>query len=338
MKIAVLCYSDAGCRLARRIQAVLLEDEVSIHSIPKYALPNGFVAHRRLSFDMEELFSQYQALVFLSAVAVAVRSIAPHIQSKEKDPAVLAMDDLGTYVIPILSGHIGGANALAKRIAALVGALPIITTATDLHGRFSCDAFAASRGLFLSSLEIAKEVSAAILVRDIPVCSEYSLPERLPEGLFPGDCGEVGIYIGVFGKTPFKRTLRLVPRVLTAGIGCRRGTDKETLRSALLRVMDRSGMDMHAICQIASVDLKKDEPGLLSLAGELGVPAVFFSAEELEAAPGAFAESAFVRKTVGTGNVCERAAVLAGGELVVQKCVESGVTVAVSRGSWEIVF
>ena len=190
----------------------------------------------------------------------------------------------------------------------------------------------------ISSMEAAKKVSAAILKNDVAVTSDYLLPTTLPDGLLKSEEGELGIYIGIQGKSPFKATLRLVPRVLTLGIGCRRDTSKEHLISSIKKVLTDNSLDILAVGKIASIDVKKDEEGLLSCARELNAEMVFFTADELNSAEGDFDESAFVKNIVGTGNVCERSAVSAGGKLIVRKTALDGVTIAVAEEEWEIQF
>ena len=287
---------------------------------------------------MNTLFTENDALVFVCACGIAVREIADSIKSKQTDPAVIVIDDKGRYVIPILSGHIGGANSLSKRIASLLDATAIITTATDSHGLFSCDGWASEHNCVISSLKVAKEISAAILETDVSVSSEYELPADLPGGLVNRDNGEIGIYIGIKPCSPYSITLNLIPRVINVGVGCRRDTPKETILSVIKEAMDLYNADMRSVKQIASIDVKKDETGILECAKELNVPVAFFSAEQLNSVKGDFEESEFVKNTVGTGNVCERSAVLAGGELVFGKYSKNGVTVALSKANWRIEF
>ena len=324
MKACLFCFSDSGAALADKLCQLLGLEKNCIH--------------RHIPDNMETLFSKNEALIFISACGIAVRSIAPYIKSKTTDPAVIVIDDQRKYVIPILSGHIGGANELAKKLALLIGAAAVITTATDGAGKFSCDAWAVRNDCAISSMEAAKKVSAAILKNDVPVTSDYELPSLLPSGLVKGEDGDLGIYIGIHGNSPYRTTLRLVPRVLSLGIGCRRDTSKEHLMSSIKKLLADNGLDILAVGKIASIDLKKDEVGLLSCARELNAKMVFFSADELNSAEGDFDESAFVKNTVGTGNVCERSAVLAGGKLIVRKTAMDGVTIAVAEKEWEIKF
>ncbi len=338
MKTALFCYSDAGAALAKRLCGLLGEDVSCVHSISKYASEYGFTAHESVCGDMEKLFYGNDALIFICACGIAVRNIAPYVKSKTTDPAVIVIDDRGRFVIPLLSGHIGGANALAEKIAELTGALAVVTTATNGAGKFSCDSWAVTHGCVLSSMKTAKDVSAQILREDIPVSSEFALPESLPSGLVRGEDGKLGIFIGIRIKEPFASTLRLVPRIVTVGIGCRRGALKEDIMKAVSSVAENSGIDIRSVKRIASIDVKKNEEGLLSFADAIGAEKVFFTAEELNSVTGDFSESEFVRNTVGTGCVCERAAVLAGGTLILKKTIENSVTVAMAAEDWRVEF
>ncbi|MBR5366409.1 MAG: cobalt-precorrin 5A hydrolase [Clostridia bacterium] len=340
MNIAVICYSDAGAALAGRVSEILGLPLSDVHSIGKFAVKYGFSAHEKITAEMGDLFSSHEALIFIGACGIAVRSIAPHLKSKTEDPAVLVLDDRGRYVIPILSGHIGGANALARSLAEKLGAEAIVTTATDGAGRFSCDAWASTHACAISSMETAKAVSAAILVSDVPVASEFALPEKLPAGLVPGEGGPLGVYIGVREEEPFTKTLCLIPRIVTLGIGCRRGISAEAIREAVSEALASARIDPRAVCRVASIDVKRDEAGLAEYTGDIGAELVFYTAEELAAVPGDFAESEFVKKTVGVGNVCERAAVLGAGigKLLIGKTAHDGVTVAAAVRDWRVEF
>ena len=163
MNIALFAYSRQGCVTARRVLACFPEDTVHPYTMERFAEP-GFGSIQRPARDFYgPLFQANQALIFISSVGLAVREIAPHLRSKATDPAVIVLDELGQFVIPVLSGHIGGANDMAKKIAENLGSTPVITTATDINGRFSVDAWATKQGCTISSLSAAKAVSAAVL-------------------------------------------------------------------------------------------------------------------------------------------------------------------------------
>ena len=276
-----------------------------------------------------ELFGTYDALVFIGAAGIAVRAIAPHIRSKATDPAVLVIDEQGRFVIPILSGHLGGANVLAEEIAAKLGAVPVITTATDIGGRFSPDSFAAANFLRITNLSAAKAVAAAVLAGEpVGFVSDFPYANCPPE-LHPGADCRIGLCISFDAeKKPFPVTLTLVPCDLVLGIGCRRGVSAEQIAAQV----EISGIPLERVRLIATIDRKADEPGLLTFCREHRLQLVTCTAAVLETVPGEFHASDFVQETVGVDNVCERSAVfVSGGMLVYPKCAGNGVTCAAAQ-------
>lgn len=335
MKLAVFAYTRRGQETARRILAALPEAEKRAYT-PERLAGEGFCAIGPDCYAAA--FRESDALVFVGAAGIAVRAIAPFVRSKTTDPAVVCMDERAAFVIPLLSGHIGGANALGRRLAAALGAVCAVTTATDVNGRFSVDRWAAENGYILDDLPAAKAVSAAILERDVPLLCDLPIASALPPGLVPGNSGKVGVYIGWEKKTPFDTTLRLIPRALHLGLGCRRGTGAERVRRTVNAVLDAHGIDPRAIRCAASVDLKASEPGLLEYCAGEKLPVSFYSAEALRAVPGEFASSAFVERVAGVDNVCERAAMLGAERLIVKKTAVEGVTVALGAEHVEVRF
>lgn len=205
-------------------------------------------------------------------------------------------------------------------------------------------------------MKTAKDISAAILNNDILLSSEFELPEILPRGLNRNDT-DIGIYIGIHNITPYKTTLRLIPRIVTLGIGCRRGVSRETISDAVRSALEDANIDMRAVERVASIDKKSDEVGLLEFADMSGMPIEFYSADELLKVEGEFSESEFVRSTVGVGNGCERSAIcciashcgktletesqdvsMNTGRLVIHKTARDGVTVAAAVCDWRIEF
>ena len=185
---------------------------------------------------------------------------------------------------------------------------------------------------------LAKAVSAEILEHSVPFCSDFPIREPLPDGLVLGGSGALGIYVGYRFSAPFARTLRLVPRVLRVGIGCRRGISREAVEEAIGKVFAENRLDPAAILGVFSIDLKEHEPGLLAACAAHGWPAHFYSASQLQAVPGEFTGSDFVRAVTGVENVCERAAFLDAERLLVKKTACDGVTVAVAAEHWEADF
>ena len=335
MRAALFAFSRGGCATARRVMAALPEAAFVCYTMERFQEPE-FLPLDKAAYGA--CFSAMDALIFVGACGIAVREIAPYIQSKKTDPAVLCIDEAGRFVIPLLSGHIGGANALAAALAERLDATAVVTTATDVRGKFAVDAWAARHGCAISGMGLAKAVSAAILEGDIPLCSQFPLPSPLPEGTFAGETGPLGIFIGWRTKSPFARTLRLIPRVLRVGVGCRRGTAAETVENAVRAVFAENGLDTAAIRGVCSIDLKQDEAGLLDACEKNNWPVHFYTAQQLRDVAGDFTPSDFVRSVTGVDNVCERAALLDAEKLIVQKTARDGVTVAVAAEHWEVRF
>ncbi len=281
-----------------------------------------------------EYFNKADALIFIGASGIAVRAIAPHVKSKTTDPAVLVIDECANFVISLLSGHIGGANELARQIAAAIKAVPVVTTATDVNNLFAVDEWAARRGMIIESMQAAKDFAAALVAgKTAGLCSDYAIKGALPSGVELAVSGETGMAVTTCkNKKPFNTTVVLMPKILHLGIGCRRNTPLEKIENFVLAEMEKHGFDMRCVKSIASVDLKKDEAGLLAFAAKHNVPVKFYTASELQQAKGDFTPSAFVKSIAGVDNVCERSAVLAsGGCLKLRKTAHDGVTLAVAE-------
>lgn len=340
MKLAIFAYSRRGRDAALRVRQALCApgDTCRCFASEKYAGGEFEPIAAPCAQFTGPLFAWADAMVFVGAAGIAVRSIAPHVRDKRTDPAVLSMDELGRFVIPLLSGHIGGANGLALRLARALDATPVVTTATDLNGRFSVDAWAARQGVFITSMSAAKEVSAAILERTVPLCCDFPVAGALPPGTAAGDSGEVGICISWREKRPFGETLLLVPPVLHLGLGCRRDTPAEAVREAVDAVLAQHRIHPKAVKCAASIDLKRNEPGLLAYCEQQGWPIAFYSARQLAALEGDFTPSERVLRVTGVDNVCERAAMVGAQRLVVRKTARGGVTAALALEGWEARF
>lgn len=342
-RVAVIAFTEDGSAVAKRLLGAFHAADCGARGyLPLSHAREGFSSFSDLRALTGGLWSEMQGIVFVGACGIAVRAIAPHVKSKLSDPAVVVLDDGGKYAISLLSGHIGNANGLAEQAAKIVGATSVITTATDVHGVFAVDTWAMENGLCIENPEAIKEVSVRLLHGEpVGLKSEYPVEGMLPSGVTDGPAA-CGIYIGA-GKSPFSITLRLRPRNLLLGVGCRKGTPKEALLMAVEQAVSRHGLLPACIAGIASITLKKGEPGLLALGEELGVPVVFFSAEELAAAEGAFTPSAYVESVTGVDNVCERSAALlaaryGGGGRIISKTAGDGVTVAAYEAAHKVSF
>lgn len=331
-RIALISFTERGVSTALRIARMLSErgDEAELSAPARLAGKDGIRPMGSLEAWCAEAFPRFDALVFVGAVGIAVRGIAAHLVSKTADPAVVVVDEAGRFAIPLLSGHIGGANQLARCIAQHIGATAVVTTATDGRGLFAVDEWAARSGLAIQEMELAKAVAAALLDgKPVSFKSEFPVGGSLPAGLTDTPA-ELGILVSLDDQErPFRQTLHLVPRVLTLGIGCRRNVSAEAVEQAVAAVLGEHRLSQAAVVRVASIDIKADEPALHALARVHGWELEFFTAEELGAVEGSFSSSSFVQETVGVDSVCERAAVYRGGRLLVPKTILTGVTVAV---------
>lgn len=283
----------------------------------------------------EKRFVSGGALVFVGAVGIAVRAIAPYVDKKWKDPAVVAVDECGRFAIPLLSGHLGGANRLARAIAELCGATPVVTTATDLHGLFAVDDWARVQNLCVVEPERIRTVSAKVLAGGtLRLWSRFPIEGTPPdevELLSAPPAGESSpppdVFLSVHREDG--ESLHLAPRAVVLGVGCRRGISRESIEDAFAAFLAESGLLPQSVRAVASIDLKKDEEGLLAFCRAHGWPLETRSAQELNETPGDFTPSPFVQSVTGTDNVCERsAAAVSGGEILHRKRSLGGVTMA----------
>ena len=263
-------------------------------------------------------------------MGIAVRAIAPHCRNKAVDPAVVVLDECGHFAVPILSGHLGGANDLARALAAVCGAVPVITTATDANGVFAVDAWARHQNCAVLEPGRIKRVSSRLLAGGpVRYRSEFPIAGQAPAGVVPaGEAERADFALTLF---PAGDALHLIPKIGVLGIGCRRGTSAAQLEAAFAQFCAAHGLAAACITAAASIDLKAHEPGLLEFCRIHGWPVQFYSAAQLQNAPGQFTPSAFVRNVTGVDNVCERAAVLAaGGTIILPKQAGNGVTFALA--------
>jgi cobalt-precorrin 5A hydrolase len=339
MKAAVFSFTKKGTGLALKIYSYLQRHgwDVQVLTLQRFIQMDSRLLPMKDSLQRStgEQFSTCRLLVFIGAAGIAVRSIAPFLRSKEQDPAVIVIDEKGQYIIPILSGHIGGANAAAAKLAAYLCGQAVLTTATDVNQLFAVDEWAHRHRLTISSMGAAKAFSAGLLeTGHAGIYSDFPIEGPLPDGVEEAADGPLGMAVTLRRDChPFAQTVVLQPRVLHLGIGCRKGISEEAIARLVSRELRRLHMDMGLVADVNSIDVKKEEPGLLGFAKQYGLPLQVYTAEQLQRVSGSSASSDFVRRTVGVDNVCERAALRAcrnGGRLLVPKTVADGVTLAVA--------
>ena len=308
-KIIIAAFTKNGINLAKKISGFINA---------KIFVPERFIEKNLEKIDLPltewtgKIFSNSNAIIFVSACGIALRAIAPHIKSKLLDPAVIVIDERANFVIPILSGHIGGANELAKKIAAHINAIPVITTATDVNNLVAVDEWAVKNNYIIENPNTIKNFSAEILEHH-----------------------NVGVAIThEIHNAPFPVTLWLRPKNLILGVGCNRGISINELENNVKDFLTASGVSILSLKTIASIDLKANETALIEFAKKHNIEFLTFNAEELQSLKGNFARSQKVFDITGVDNVCERACMLAAGEKAVlmrSKTIYKNVTLALSR-------
>jgi len=332
VKTGLIAFSETGMALGKSIADSLSADDSRVSLTRCEA--------GCLAVWTREHFTRDDRLIFIGSCGIAVRAIAPHLKDKTSDPAVVVVDEAGRFCIALLSGHIGGANAFAEKLALRIGAVPVITTATDVHGTFAVDTWAVSRGLTVANPELIKRVSARLLAGEpIAVKSLFSLSEPLPEGLIQTD-GPCDVVITCLSAGD-EGALRLVPPAVTLGIGTKKGIGADAIDAAFQRLLEQEHVHSASIRGVCSIDLKSDEPGILAFCRRRALPFHTFSADALARVPGDFTSSDFVRSVTGVDNVCERSAVLGsgeGGKLLVRRTAFHGVTMALAVSPFPLQF
>lgn len=331
MRIAIVSLTENGRRISLKIAEKLSERHIITRFAYEKYTDSSAVAFCGLKSVIASNFHKFDAIIFVCACGIAVRMIAPHIVSKFSDPAVVVIDEQGKFVVSLLSGHVGGANALTEKIAQLIGAVPVITTATDVGGKFSPDSFAAANNLHMCELDLAKEIAALIVdSKKIGFYCEYDYINFTGE--YFSDNSDIGICISNnVTKNTFKKTLHLVPKNIIIGVGCRKNTPLEMLENFILNNLADNDIEIFRLKKICSINIKQNENAIAEFSSKYSLPAEFFSSEELMGVPGNFSSSEFVMKTTGADNVCERSAVCGGGTLIVRKIAENGMTFAAAE-------
>ncbi len=337
----VAALTPGGAETARRIVSVLPGSRILL---PARLAGEEEGSFPRFSQLAGEAFTRRTDLICVMAAGIVVRGIAPFLKDKASDPAVVVVDEKGRFAVSLLSGHQGGANNLAHRVARLIGAVPVITTATDVRGLPAFDSVAAERGWKLENATAVRDVHMALLegrkIALVDPCGRLS-PEEAgePSGLverfdlesvraFEGPT----VYVGVEANPGAANWLMLRPKELAAGVGCNRGTSAGEILDLIRDTFREEALSPHCLAHLASIDAKRDEPGLLEAARSLGVECLWYPREILSTrkTPN---PSEVVRKHMGVKSVCEAAAMLAAGTdlLLVSKRKTRNVTLAVAR-------
>lgn len=282
---------------------------------------------------LHRAWNECDGIVLFLATGAAVRLIAPMLESKHRDPGVVTVDDAGNFALALCGGHGGGANALARRVADSLGAVPVVTTASDSLGVPDLDTFGKDLGFRLEEGADLAAVGAALVSGErVNLLSESRWPlGPLPENVVRTEHQEAPLILisDRLGGIPSPSVIYRPPS-LVAGVGCSRGAGAEEIVGLLGASLEEAGLSRNSVTVLASIDVKRDEAGLLEAAEQLDVPIHFHPAEDLSAAdvPN---PSEVVRGVVGTPSVAEAAVISSGAELVLEKRKSANATVALGR-------
>ncbi|OOM07445.1 cobalt-precorrin 5A hydrolase [Clostridium saccharobutylicum] len=291
----------------------------------------------------KEAMQTSKGIVFISSTGIAVRAIAQFLEGKDKDPGVVVVDLCGKYAINILSGHLGGGNKLTIEVSKVINAKPIITTATDNLEIIAPDVIAKNNNLIIEDLKKAKYISSLLVdgkivgIKDeyniVKITNGYKKIEELKENSiwitnnlsFNNDklnCNNIN-------NVNYSKILRLIKRDIVLGIGCRRGTSYEKLKEFIDSSLIKYNFDIRSVKYIVSVDVKKDEEGIIKLAQNINCEFKTFERCEIKTVQDKYEKSDFVLKTLGITGVCEPCVDLMGAKVIISKVKHEGMTLAI---------
>jgi cobalt-precorrin 5A hydrolase len=357
--LAVVAITKGGVEIARRLRGHFPQADLLISEKFAEAAGSGVIPLKgALSKNVGDFFHAYDKIIFLVSLGAVVRLIAPHLKDKHVDPAVLVVDDRAQFVISVLSGHVGGANAFTEKVAKALEAAPVITTASDVGKTIPVDILGRELGWSLEGEEHVTRVSASV-VNEEPVAflqetgekNWWTRPTPLPSNIECFASLEAltekertgkrhAAYLAatdrsrdVFPKSMQDRIVLYRPKSLDIGMGCDRGTPIEEIEGLIRTTLDENGLAMASVRALATLDQKSDEPAFLQLCYKYGWKMVTFKKDELQQVEGILTPSAVVEKWVGTPSVSEAAALKSSGAstLLIPKVKARRATLAVAR-------
>ena len=363
-RTAIIALTRNGAKMARSL-AGLLDGDVALLLDRRFFTEGDTKGDTAQPFDLplrpvvERAFAEYSRLVLFLSAGASIRLLAPCLESKQVDPAVVCVDDAGSFCVSLISGHVGGADRLAQEVARHLGATAVITSASHASGTLAVDLMGREFGwrVVASATTITRASAAVINGQPIGVWQgagepgwwphETPLPGNITVYPALGDLAASACAVALIVTDNLesldtmladKITVIYRPRSLIAGMGCRRGVPVEELESLLAETFQENGLALECLAGIATAEIKRGEPGLEQLAERHGVPLSFFQAEELnqvfETNPDAItSKSERAHGLVGIWGVAEPSALLTSGanELLVTRKNTARATIAVAR-------
>lgn len=341
-RYALVALTETGKATALALQEKLQANS-QVYTMPRLADETATALEGSPIQAIAKLFTEVDVLICIMATGIVVRSIAPVVVDKTADPAVIVMDEKATNVISLLSGHLGGANEITQKIAQLMGANPVITTATDVQGVSALDSIAQSVNGWRPELRPLIKPFNSYLAQKKTVYfyqeKEWVTDVKGMKVLQPEELNSV-----LAGKDPLillttqnystqRDNLAVIyPKPYILGVGARKDVVPECFKEGFKLFCEQEAIHPNEIAKIVSIDVKKEERAILALAKELSCPFETFSKEELQTVASKYPQSEFVKKTVGVGSVALASADLAsGGQVLTERFAKEGCTYALAN-------
>ena len=328
VNIAIVSVTNQGDEISER-----LREDFKITLFSKNAIPNF-----NLSVITKKLMEDFEAIIFISSTGIAVRAIAPYLKNKATDPAVIVIDTTGSFVISLVSGHLGGANELTLKVAKCIKALPVITTATDNLGLIAPDIIARENHLVIDDLKKAKSISAKLVAGKKVAFLDEAKEISLPKGYETCTEGSEGL-VYVTNKKDSRvaeefikcESLKLIRRNIVLGIGCKKNFSVVKMRESVLRILEQHNVDIRSIKIVTTVEVKRNEVAILELNKFLKSELSIWSLDEIKKVHHKYIGSDFVEKTIGVRAVCEPCVELSKGTLLTEKIASDGMTICIGE-------
>ncbi|WP_032121523.1 cobalt-precorrin 5A hydrolase [Clostridium amazonitimonense] len=324
MKLAIVTFTSRGLAIAET-----LKEHMDLHHYYKKNKEDFNVYELT-----ERLMKEYEGIIFISATGIAVRAIAPNITTKDKDPAVIVIDNNAKYVISLLSGHLGGANDLCVSISKILKAEAVITTATDTLGKTAPDIIAKSNELIIEDLKKAKEISALLVENKKVYFKDEKSLISLPKGYIENPSEALASVIVTnkdkidIGTNP---CLKLIRRDIVLGIGCKKDYSPLEMKKKVLQTLSDYNIDKRSVRTISTVEVKRNERAIKDLARDLECSLNIFSLEEIKKVQYKYEGSNFVEKTIGVKAVAEPVVELSRAKAFTKKLSLEGMTLCIGE-------
>lgn len=333
MNVACLSFTDKGKLLGKKLESMKSHKYKIDHYVNR-DVKGG------IKEVLKSIWHRYEGVIFISATGIAVRMSAPFIEHKTIDPALVVIDDLGKFSISLLSGHIGGANDLAKDMASLIGAIPVITTATDNRGIESIDIFAKKNDYYIEDISSVTSITSMMVnKKNIGLYTENNKVINYDNLTIIRDLDNINHEIKGLVIVSSQKDIKninipytiLRPKNINVGIGCRKGIEGKFIIESIKEQFNKLKISTESIKSIGTVEVKKHEKGIIEASKYFSCPLKILSIEEIKSVEDKFSKSQFVKDTIGVYSVSEPVAYLLGGSIISGKSKHNGITICISK-------